>query len=61
MSEESGNQGGHEDPEKGLVTKEILEKWLGKESMSLRHAAFIAHGANPAAEGRGRQEGHEAE
>ena len=53
MSEEVVNQGGDKDPELGLATRKILEKWLGKESMSLRHAAFIAHGASPEAGGRG--------
>ncbi len=53
MNEEPVNQGGNEDPELGLATREILDKWLGKESMSLRHAALIANGASPETEGRG--------
>ena len=53
MSEELVNQGRTEDPETGLATREILDIWLGKESMSLRHAALIANGANPEREGRG--------
>ncbi len=52
MSEES-DQGGNANPVTGLCTRDILDIWLGKESMSLRHAAFIAHGASPLAADRG--------
>ncbi len=53
MSEELVNQGGSEDPETGLATREILDRWLAHDSMSLRHATLIANGANPEREGRG--------
>lgn len=60
MSEESVNQSGNEDPEPGLATREILEKWLAYDSMSLWHAALIAHRASPAAEGLGLSADREA-
>ncbi len=52
MSEES-DLGGNANPVTGLGTRDILDIWLCKESMSLRHAAFIAHGASPMAADRG--------
>ena len=53
MNDDSISQDGDKDPETGLATPEILDHWLGKESMSLWHAAFIAHGANPVQQGSG--------
>lgn len=39
MNDDSISQGGSEDPEVGLATREILDRWLGKESMTLWDAA----------------------
>jgi len=52
MSEEPVH-GGNENPVMDLATRDSLDKWLDKETMSLRHAAFIAHGASPLAADRG--------
>ena len=58
MNDESKILSNADDPEMGLATPEILERWLSFETMTLRHAALISHGASPEAEGLGLYEGN---
>ena len=53
MNDESKTPSNDADPERGLATPDILKRWLEFETMTLRHAALIAHGASPEAEGLG--------
>ncbi len=45
MNDESKTPSNDADPERGLATPDILKRWLAFETMNLRHAALIAHGA----------------